>query len=269
MPSDAPQPATPLPDPASGTNPIEQVYRVYTALASTSPFDPHSGLGGKLLYAGALHAQARNLLVAANIAGAASLAASADPMIQRQAMRDGVVDFLVTTLEEALRILKNEIRKRQTVSVGVAADPRQLTMQMVERGVLPDLLPPASWSESETGSDQIQIEKLLAQGARQVTGAGSISGSNQFVTWSVDRHPARWLPRLDACAQTIVPAADVIRQRWLRLSPRYLGRLAQRERGVPLSADEKARFQAEAERMIAMQPDDGGELVKATFSVTG
>jgi urocanate hydratase len=104
------------------------------------PLDPNSGLGGKLLYAGEIDPESRNLLYAANIAGAASLAASPDPAALRQAMRDGVIDFFVNSLEEALRILKNEIRKRQTVSVGVAADPTRLVDQMLDRGVLPDLL---------------------------------------------------------------------------------------------------------------------------------
>ena len=78
-------------------------------------------LGGKLLYIGELDPAGRALAVAGNIAGVASLCASADPAIQKQAVRDGVVDFLVTSLDEALRILKNEIRKREPVAVCVGA----------------------------------------------------------------------------------------------------------------------------------------------------
>ena len=59
---------------------------------------------------------------AANIAGAASLSATADVATQKQAIRDGVVDFLVTSLDEAARILKNEIRKRQPVAVCVVCE---------------------------------------------------------------------------------------------------------------------------------------------------
>ena len=53
-------------------------------------------------------------------AGAATLTASASAEAGKQAMREGVVDFLVTTLDEALRILKNEVRKHETVAVCVA-----------------------------------------------------------------------------------------------------------------------------------------------------
>ena len=51
-------------------------------------------LGGDLLYAGELDEPGRELAGASNIAGAASLAASADAAPLRQAMRDGIIDFL-------------------------------------------------------------------------------------------------------------------------------------------------------------------------------
>ena len=62
----------------------------------------------------------RALLLAGNIAGAASLAVTADAAAQKQSIRDGVADFLVNSLDEALRILKNEVRKREPVAVCVA-----------------------------------------------------------------------------------------------------------------------------------------------------
>ena len=231
------------------------MYSLYAALARTLPFDSELALGGKLLYAGDMGAGAPNLLFAANIAGAGSLAASADPAVQRQAIRDGVVDFLVTSLEEALRILKNEIRKRQTVSVGVAADPQQLVEQMLARGVLPDLLPPASWAAAESVGAQAQ--RFLTQGAIRMESPGPEPAD--FVTWSVDRQFSRWLPRLDACAKSAIPADELLRNRWLRLAPRYLGRLAQRERGVALSSEELAKLRSEVRDMLAKHAQAGDE----------
>ena len=99
---------------------VEHFYAGLILAANLGP-DAEPSLGGKLLYAGYLDADTRALLVAANIAGAASLAVSADADTGRQAIRDGIVDFLVTSLDEALRILKNEIRKRSTVAVCVLA----------------------------------------------------------------------------------------------------------------------------------------------------
>jgi len=198
-------PLDPIPSDA-----LEFILRVeerYAALMLSAGgcADGEPSLGGKLLYAGELDGQGRALLVAGNIAGAASLAASAGAAAQKQAIRDGVADFLVTSLDEALRILKNEIRKRETVAVCVGTAPEAVEGEMLERGVLPDLLPRA--------------------------GRTVALGSQPVLSWRVDAAPAHWLPRLDAialdCVGNIADARSATARRWLRLAPRYLGRLAQ------------------------------------------
>ena len=109
-------------------------------IASTLRWPPSQtlrlSLRGKLFYAGELHQEGCQLVRAANIAGAASLSATANPEALRHANRDGVVDFLVTSLDEALRILKNEIRKRQAVSVAVSAAPDAIVGEIRDRSVL-------------------------------------------------------------------------------------------------------------------------------------
>jgi hypothetical protein len=234
---------------------IRSIYGTYRDLVRTVAPNPElvgAGLGGKLLYAGGIAAGGRNLLYAGNIAGVASLAASADVTVQRMAIRDGVVDFLVTSLEEALRILKNEIRKKQAVSVGVAIDPQTLVEQMLGRGVLPDLVPVAPG-----------LDAFVAQGARMIAPAGGEAES--YVTWHVDREFARWMPRLDSLVQAVVPAEDQLRQRWLKLAPRYLGRMAQKLHGVALGADETAEFRAAAAELIAESHSSGGPAIDITI----
>jgi len=244
----------------------EAVYRLYAALAATLPLDAERGLGGKLLYAGELGGEGRQLLFAANIAGAASLAASADPAVQRQAIRDGVVDFLVTSLEEALRILKNEIRKRQAVSVGVAVAPQQLMDQMLDRGVLPDLLTPLSWGDSDRGATQEQGAKLIGQGSLPIIAGENgatedrKTGDDSYIRWSVNHDFTRWLPRLDSVVEESLPSDDWVRQRWLRLAPRYLGRVAQREHGVALSGDEMIRLRSLVIELLAEHSQDAVKL---------
>jgi urocanate hydratase len=211
------------------------------------------GLGGKLLYAGELNPQARALMVAASIVGAASLAAAADPAARKQAMRDGVVDFLVTSLDEALRILKNEIRKRQTVAVCVAleAPEADFACEMQERGIQPDLVWP------DVGG---LVHRALFVGprTREVTPAGLQEGQALLV-WRVASSPATWLPKLDAIALDCLSAnsspADSVgapgldsetgnsARRWLRLAPRYLGRMAQGVRLLRCNQSAAARFQ--------------------------
>jgi len=193
------------------------------AAQSDSTSTPEQGLGGKFFYAGELDGVGSALVVAANIAGAATLTVSADPATQKQAIRDGVIDFLVTSLDEALRILKNEIRKGQTVAVCVSCTPEEIECEMIERGVLPDLLPPGAL-------DADRFEPFIDEGARQIDPAVAKKGET-VLTWSVADAPAHWLPRLDALASECLgcsKGAEVwSEQRWLQLSPRYLGRLAQ------------------------------------------
>jgi urocanate hydratase len=235
----------------------EPVYRMYESLSESLPLDQHAGLGGKLLYAGDI-ATSRDLLYAANIAGAASLGASADPLVLRQFMRDGVIDFLVNSLDEALRILKNEVRKHLTVSVGVGIAPLLLAEQMLERGVLPDLLPPDTKS-----LPVILTQQFLAQGSRRVL---PIESPRQaFVTWNVDQHAARWLPRIDSLASNAIPAQDFVRQRWLKLAPRYLGRLAQHQRGIAFTEEEFANFQASVAATHAQADPDSAKAVQITI----
>ena len=132
-----------MPLPAPSHDVLDFIARVahgYATLIASPYADPESGLGGNLFYAGEMDEQGRALVVAANIAGAATLVASADLATQKQAIREAIADFLVTSLDEALRILKNQLRKRETVSVCVAMAPAAMEREMDERGVEPDLL---------------------------------------------------------------------------------------------------------------------------------
>ena len=223
-----------------------QVERFYAALIQPAVTGPSTdpNLGGKLLYAGELDTQGRALIVAANIAGAASLAATSKPAAQKQAIKDGVADFLVTSLDEALRILKNEIRKRETVAVCVAGEPEAVEREMLERGVLPNLLPPGAGSAHEHAT-------FLTQGAQQIQ-LSDLDENQTLLAWSVGSAPAQWLPKLDALAldclngNKVAPGLDSetwdSARRWLRLAPRYLGRLAQNQRQLRCNKQSAQKF---------------------------
>jgi hypothetical protein len=217
----------------------------FANMHSNSGSEP--GLGGNLIYAGELEWAGSALVVAGNIAGAASLVASVDAARQRQAIRDGVIDFLVTTLDEALRIFKNEIRKRETVAVCVAQAPQDVEREMVELGVLPDLLPPGVLAAPG-------YRVFLEQGARQVNPV-SASGSRTVLTWSVATESGRWLPRLDAIARDCLESSQSAEAwsalRWLRLSPRYLGRLAQGVRLLRCESDVARCFHEQVREQMA------------------
>jgi hypothetical protein len=222
-------PDTLLPNP-DWQDRLEPVYRLHAALARG--LDLSTGLGGKLLYAAELHEDGCRLVRAANIAGAASLSATAGSAAQRHAIRDGVADFLVTSLDEALRILKNEIRKRQAVSVVVSVDAGERAAEMLERGVLPDLLPPAAWVGGKSG-----LEEFLSHGSRAV---------------EIEPLPEGWVfrawwpapPDFDALAMTVIPEADRVNRRWLRLSPRYLAPAARRVRSFACTPEIESHLAA-------------------------
>jgi urocanate hydratase len=211
------------------------VERFYASLISAAE-TPEPSLGGKLLYAGELDAEARVLVVAANIAGAATLTASADAPARKQALRDGVVDFLVTSLDEALRILKNELRKGETVAVCVAAAPELVEAEMRERGVQPDLAA-RGWH------DLPHFPASMGRCATQVT-LSPVADCLVRLNWRVAADSTRWLPRLDTLALGCLPASEWASRRWLRLAPRYLGRMAQGARVLTCAPEIAKEFMA-------------------------
>jgi hypothetical protein len=208
---------------------IELVYGQYCGL--TRGLEAEAGLGGILVWIGELDAAGCRLVRAANIAGAASLSATADAAAQRLAIREGVIDFLVTSLSEALRILKNEIRKRNSVAVGVGLSPAQVASEMRERGVLPDLLRP--------GLPDAEVAELLALGARSVRPA-AIPAGREFCIFA--DAPADF----EARALAMIPESDHATRRWLRLSPRYLGPQMRRVRSLVCDGGSSDKLRAKS-----------------------
>ena len=208
------------PTPENHPADLEQIYLFYAGLLANT--NAASGLGGSLLYTGEPSDSSIQLLRAANIAGAASLAASADARLLRQTMRDGAIDFVVTSLDEALRILKNEIRKREPVAVGVSISPVLLQQEMIERGVLPNLLAPQPPSA-------LPLKAFSARGAKTIH-PNALPTGIRFLTVQI---PAAWAERtaaFDAMLLDCLSGTDQLNRRWLHLSPRYLGAAARRFR---------------------------------------
>lgn len=197
---------------------MEAVYCLYAGLAGA--MDPETGLGGKLVYAGEPDEAGCRLLRAANIAGAASLAASADAPALRRAMHQGAIDFVVTSLDEALRILKNEIRKKQPVAVGVSLAAEIMVREMVERGVQPDLLAPDA-----------QVAEFLARGAHRIQ-PQPLAAGRHFDFIPIPTEVKQPTSAFDTQLLDTLAADDHVNRRWIRLAPRYLPAAARRVRLV-------------------------------------
>ena len=215
---------------------MARVYESYASLmrlASSPDQEPEMEpcLGGKLLYVGDCGESIRPLIAAANIAGVATLALSAQQAALRQAQRDGLIDFLVNSLDEALRILKNEIRKRQAVAVAISGLIETIEAEMLERGVLPDLLPVR---------DALNQPKLFAifrtQGATDIPAPETSPGENLYI-WQLPPEYAQQPAAFDAILTEHLAPGDHLNRRWVRTSLRYLGTASRRFRS--LACDEQ------------------------------
>jgi urocanate hydratase len=78
--------------------------------------------------------------LAATMNGGAFLGIDVDPERIKRRVKTGYCDVMVTSLDEALRILKNAVRKREAASVGLVGNCADVIPELARRGVVPDLL---------------------------------------------------------------------------------------------------------------------------------
>ena len=229
-------------DPAS---PVLRAYSCYRSLiaAAGDTSLPDQAFGGKLLYAGELDEEGRAIAIAANVAGCATLAATADAEDQKRAVREGIVDFLVNSLDEALRILKNEVRKRATVAVCVEFSTDQIEREMRERGVLADLGRADALETQFNASSSRNLWRL----------EGEPMKSAATVAWAVESLPAKWLPRFDAIALDCLNPQHNWARRWIERSPRYLGRAGSSLRVVCADREFARSFVERSKKAVAIE----------------
>jgi urocanate hydratase len=97
-------------------------------------------LKGKLVVSGGIGGMGGAQPLAATMNGAAFLGIDVDPERIKKRLKTGYIDVLVTSLDEALRILKNAVRKGEATSVGLVGNCADLIPELAKRGVVPDLL---------------------------------------------------------------------------------------------------------------------------------
>jgi urocanate hydratase len=97
-------------------------------------------LEGKLVVSGGMGGMGGAQPLAATMTGAAFLGIDVDPERIKKRLKTGYCDFMVTALDEALRILKNAVRKKENVSVGLVGNCADIIPELAERGVVPDIL---------------------------------------------------------------------------------------------------------------------------------
>ncbi len=116
---------------------VEGTFETFAAAG-----EKHFGgdLSGKLVVSGGMGGMGGAQPLAATMAGAAFLGIDVDPERIKKRLKTGYCDFMVNTLDEALRILKNAVRKKEAVSVGLVGNCADVVPELAERGVLPDVL---------------------------------------------------------------------------------------------------------------------------------
>ncbi len=97
-------------------------------------------LGGRLIVSGGMGGMGGAQPLAATMAGAVFLGIDVDPERIKKRLKTGYCDFMVNTLDEALRILKNAVRKKENVSVGLVGNCADIIPELANRGVVPDIL---------------------------------------------------------------------------------------------------------------------------------
>ncbi len=116
---------------------LEGTYETFAA-AGRKHFA--SDLAGKLVATGGMGGMGGAQPLAATMAGAAILCVEVDPERIKRRVKTGYCDVMVNSLDEALRILKNAVRKREAASVGLVGNCADVIPELARRGVVPDLL---------------------------------------------------------------------------------------------------------------------------------
>jgi urocanate hydratase len=116
---------------------VQGTFETFAA-AGEKHFD--GDLSGKLIVSGGMGGMGGAQPLAATMAGASFLGIDVDPERIKKRLKTGYCDFMVTSLDEALRILKNALRKKENVSVGLVGNCADVIPELAERGVVPDIL---------------------------------------------------------------------------------------------------------------------------------
>ena len=223
-----------------------RILRTYTTLCQLRPT-----WGGSFILSLGLNPEGATLSVAANIAGAVSLAIDNDPTHLREVVRTGAVDFIVTTLDEAIRAMKNEVRKHSPLSVALNTDPIPTLAEVLERGLAPQLfatflpqrprITEAATTLHSIGATLIDLTESPEppagfQSAQTILTPYLKDGGWTLQTFTFDTPST--LRAFDAKALDLMPPEDTLRRRWLESAPRLLQRQRPPQRALWLTQSE-------------------------------
>ena len=173
--------------------------------------------GGRLIFTCGDACSATGLPAAVSIAGGTTFALDPDAATVKSVFRSGGIDFVVNTLDEAIRVLKNEVRQRKPLSVALIAPLQASLDEIAERGLQPDL--------DIRAFDVGFLTPWLA--AR---------------SWSEVAVPTASIRTLDAHLLELFPPDDTARRRWIQRIAHYQRPAPGQPRLLWLTAAEEAQL---------------------------
>lgn len=220
----------------------QQTLRLYGELVARAPV-----WAGRLVLGTGEGCSASGFPAACSLAGAACLLLEPSVAQAKAALRDGGLDFLVSTADEALRTLKNEVRRGRPLAVALTGETSAASEELVDRGVLPELVfreagqgPFDRSSESFAGA--VPVHSSVTETLRLYLGERRWAP----YTWTVAGRAA--MQTLDADLLETLREDDSVRRRWIEGIARNQ-RSAERDyRTAWLTPEERERIPTRAER---------------------
>jgi urocanate hydratase len=119
------------------TSALPEAFQVFRAAARM-----HFGgsLAGRLVVSAGMGGMGGAQALAVTLNGGAFLGIDANSARIKRREKAGFCEVMVNNLDEALRILKNAVRKREPASAGLIGNAAEVLPELAQRGVLPDLL---------------------------------------------------------------------------------------------------------------------------------
>jgi urocanate hydratase len=116
---------------------LQGTYETFAELARQ-----HFGgdLYGRFLLTGGMGGMGGAQPLAATFAGAASITVEIDPKRIEKRIHDGYCDKLVDNLDEALRIIDENVAAKKAISLGLVGNTAEILPELLKRGRIPDVV---------------------------------------------------------------------------------------------------------------------------------
>lgn len=217
----------------------ESLHFTFQILAAIADKYFAGDLSGKLIVNCGMETVGSLMSLAATMNGAAFLGIDADAEKVKKQLKAGRCDFMVNSLDEALRILKNAVRKKENVSVGLVADCEEIMQKFSERGVLPEIINIASGSVSASAA-VVQHSQSFPAFATEYISPILDSGRRPFRWFALSGEPADIFTSENILLE-LFPENRIL-NRWIEMARKRIKFQGLPSRICWLNSEERKRF---------------------------